>query len=170
MEVKRIRSDGLVVRAVHIEVKEEMSSSCFVNALRTFCAIRGEVRIIRSDCGTNFVGSVKDLNANVISVEDRPVKEYLVENRINWVFNPPHSFHMGDSWEKMIGVARRILDSILIDVKYLTHEMLTTVMAEVSSIINARPLVPLSYDPEMPFPLTPAILLTLKTNQTSFRE
>lgn len=59
----------LVIRAVHIEVLEEMTSSCFINALRRFCAVRGEVKLIRSDCGTNFVGSVKDLNAMVISTE-----------------------------------------------------------------------------------------------------
>lgn len=59
----------LVIRAVHIEVLEEMTSSCFINALRRFCAVRGEVKLIRSDCGTNFVGFVKDLNAMVISTE-----------------------------------------------------------------------------------------------------
>lgn len=156
----------LVVRAVHIEILEEMTSSCFINALRRFCAIRGEVKIIRSDCGTNFIGSVKDLNINIISVEDRPIKQYLNEKGINWIFNTPHSFHMGGIWERMIGVARRILDAILLDVKQLTHGMLATLFAEVSSIINARPLLPISYDPEVPFPLTPATILTLKTDHT----
>lgn len=36
----------LVIRAVHIEVLEEMSSSSFVNALRRFVALRGEVLVI----------------------------------------------------------------------------------------------------------------------------
>ncbi|KAF7699815.1 hypothetical protein C0J45_10842, partial [Silurus meridionalis] len=35
-------------------------------------------------------------------------------------------------------------------------------MAEVSAIINARPLVPVSTDPSNPFLLTPSILLTHK--------
>ncbi|XP_062592960.1 uncharacterized protein LOC134254474 [Saccostrea cucullata] len=156
----------LVIRAVHIEILEEMTSSCFINALRRFCAIRGEVKLIRSDCGTNFVGSVKDLNANIINTEDRPIKEYLVENGINWIFNPPHSSHMGGVWERMIGIARRILDSLLLDVKNLTHEVLTTLMAEVMSVMNSRPIVPVSSDPEHPIPLTPAALLTMKTEQT----
>ena len=156
----------MVIRAVHIEVLEEMSSSCFINALRRFCAIRGEVKVIYSDCGTNFVGSVKDLNAHVINVDDRPVKDYLVEKHINWVFNPPHSSHMGGVWERMIGVARRILDGLLLDVRQLTHEVITTLMAEVSSIINARPLTSVSTDPEVPYPLSPATLLTLKTEHS----
>lgn len=154
----------LVVRAVHIEILEEMTSSCFINALRRFCAIRGEVKIIHSDCGTNFIGSVKDLNINIISVEDRPIKQYLNEKGINWIFSTPHSSHMGGIWERMIGVVSRILDTILLDVKQLTHVMLSTLFAEVSSIINARPLLPISYDPEVPFPLTPATILTMKTD------
>lgn len=66
----------------------------------------------------------------------------------------------------MIGVARRILDSLLLDVKRLTHEVLTTLMAKVMSVMNSRPLVPVSPDPELPMSLTPATLLTMKTNQS----
>lgn len=63
----------------------------------------------------------------------------------------------------MIGVARKILDSMVLDQKtsQLTHEILVT-LAEVSAIINARPLVPVSSDPESPVLLTPATLLTQK--------
>lgn len=49
---------------------------------------------------------------------------------------------MGGSWERMIGITRRILDSVLLNVKTLTHEVLVTLMAEISAIINARPIVP----------------------------
>ncbi len=36
-------------------------------------------------------------------------------------------------------------------------------MAEVTAIINARPLLPVSADPEQPFILSPSVLLTQKT-------
>ena len=64
----------------------------------------------------------------------------------------------------MKGVARRVLEAMLADVspKNLTHEVLTTLMAEVSAIVNARPLVPVSNDPDAPEGLTPATLLTHK--------
>ena len=39
----------LSTRAVHIEIVEELSSSSFINALRRFMAIRGSVKIFRSD-------------------------------------------------------------------------------------------------------------------------
>ncbi len=44
----------------------------------------------------------------------------------------------------------------------LSHEVLSTFICEVIAIVNARPLVPVSTDPEAPLILTPATLLTQK--------
>lgn len=116
--------------------------------------MRGTAKVLRLDCGTNFTGCVNLL------------KEYLRNNGTVWSFNPPHSSHMGEVWERMIGIVRRILDSMMLQVsnKPLTHEVLVTFMAEASAIVNARPLVPVSTDPDMPQILSPAMLLTQKTN------
>lgn len=155
----------LAIRAIHIEVIEEMTSSCFINALRRFTAIRGPVKELRSDCGSNFVGSVDDLNANVINVDDPKTSSYLNSQGITWKFNPSHSSHMGGVWERMIGVSRRILDSLLTDLpgNALTHEVLVTFMCEVMAIVNARPLIPVSSDPDNPLVLSPSVILTQKT-------
>ncbi len=85
----------LVTRAVHIEVTEELSSSSFINALRRFVAIRGDVNEFRSDRGTNFVGACDLLNMNAINVEDTQVQSFLSKSRTEWMFNPPHASHMG---------------------------------------------------------------------------
>ncbi|XP_037393887.1 uncharacterized protein LOC119263246 [Pygocentrus nattereri] len=150
-------------RATHIEVLESMDSSSFINALRRFFSVRGPAKQIRSDCGTNFVGACKELQIDTVT-SDKEVQGYLSDNGCKWIFNPPHSSHMGGSWERLIGLTRRILDSMLLKVgpAKLTHEVLTTFMAEVSAILNARPLVPVSTDPDSPFILTPATLLTQK--------
>jgi len=154
----------LTTRAIHIELIEEMSSSSFINAVRRFYAIRGKVNEFVSDRGTNFVGATADLGATVINVEDYPVKEFLHKTGVVWKFNPPHASHFGGAWERMIGVARHLLDSMLPDHnRCLTHEVLSTFMAEVSAIVNARPLVPVSTDTDSPLILSPAILLTQKT-------
>ncbi|XP_072010850.1 uncharacterized protein [Engystomops pustulosus] len=155
------------VRAVHIEVIESMDTSSFINALRRFIAIRGPVKHIRSDRGTNFVGAAKELQIPT-NLDTVSVNRYLSEQGCTWTFNPPHSSHMGGAWERMIGIARRILDSIFLQVGMarLTHECLTTFMAEVSAIINARPLIPVTSDPDDPTILTPAMLLTQKTKTT----
>lgn len=154
-------------QAVHIELVEELSSSSFINALRRFIAIRGPVKLFRSDRGTNFIGSTDDLHVDAVNCEDDKMKDFLYNNGSTWIFNPPHASHMGGVWERMIGLTRRILDSLLLDVpgSGLTHEVLVTFLAEVSAIINARPLVPLSSDPEDPYPLSPNMLLTQKPNR-----
>ncbi len=74
---------------------------------------------------------------------------------------------MGGVWERMIGIARRILDAMLLANTRLTNEILTTLMAEIAAIINARPLVPISTDGEKTEIFTPAMLLTQKAYATS---
>jgi hypothetical protein len=156
----------LVTRAVHIELVEEMSSSAFINAVIRFISVRGKVKIFRSDRGTNFVGAVDDLKIDAISVEDGPFKNQLYNSGTVWKCNSPHSSHMGGAWERIIRTARQILNSMLVSTtgKTLTHDVLTTFMAEVRAIINSRPLVPVSTDPESPLILTPSMLLTQKTD------
>lgn len=71
---------------------------------------------------------------------------------------------MAGSWERMIGVTRKLLDAMLLEHRNakLTHEILVTLMAEVTAIVNARPLTAVSADPDNPVILTPAMLLTQK--------
>lgn len=151
-------------RAVHLEIIEGMDTSSFINALRRFFSVRGPAKQLRSDCGTNFTGASRELGFDKRIPCDPHVKSFLNDNGCSWVFNPPYSSHMGGNWERMIGVARRILDSQLAQLgsRPLTHDVLTTFMAEVAAIINARPLVPVSSDPDVPCILTPATLLTQK--------
>ena len=151
-------------RAVHIEVIEEMTASSFINALRRFMALRGPVKCLYSDCGTNFIGAHNVLNAALKEMDKTLVNRYLTDNGLAWKFNVPRASHMGGVWERMIGVCRRILDAVLRETKVpLTHELLTTFLAEVCAIVNSRPLVPVSTDPEAPEILTPATILTMKT-------
>ncbi|XP_057699895.1 uncharacterized protein LOC130920590 [Corythoichthys intestinalis] len=151
----------LGTRAVHIEVIESMSTSSFINALRRFFAVRGPAKVLRSDRGTNFIGACKELK---ISTDDSEIQDYLSKEGCTWTFNTPYSSHMGGSWERMIGIARRILDAMLLQAgpTRLTHEVLTTLMSEVMAIMNCRPLVPITTDSETPTVLTPSMLLTQK--------
>lgn len=91
------------------------------------------------------------------------VLSYLSQQGCTRELNPPHASHMGGSWERMIGVARRILNSMLLQGNpRLPHEVLCTLMAEVTAIMNERPLVPVLTDPDSQFILTPAMILTQK--------
>lgn len=128
-------------------------------------SIRGKVLEFRSDRGTNVIGSTDNIKANVINVNDSSVQKFLLDESTRWVFNPPHASHFGGIWERMIGMVRRILDCILLQapMKHLTHEVLITFMAEVCAIVNSRPIVNVSSDPDNATVLSPSVLLTQKT-------
>ncbi|KAL1277360.1 hypothetical protein QQF64_024033 [Cirrhinus molitorella] len=112
---------------------------------------------------TNFIEAKRELQIGPTGINQQ-VENYLSEQGCTWLFNPLHSSHMGGSWERMIGVTRRILNAMFLKLgpSRLTHEVLTTLMAEVKAIVNSRPLTPVSSDPEQPSILTPAMLLTQK--------
>nr|XP_034322379.1 uncharacterized protein LOC117688425 [Crassostrea gigas] len=156
----------LVTRAIHIEIIEQLTSSSFINALKRFVAIRGPVTQFRSDRGTNFVGALEDLTIDAEFIEKGPVLDFLSNNRTTWKFNPPHAPHMGGVWERLIGTVKRILNAMLLQRhgRNLTHEELTTFMSEICAIVNNRPLMDVSCDPDSPHLLTPSMLLTMKTS------
>lgn len=108
-----------------------------------------------------FIGACRELK---ISTDDSEIQDYLSKEGCTWTFNTLHSSHMGGSWERMIGIACRILDAMLLQsgLTRLTHEVLTTLMAEVMAIINARPLLPITTDSDTPTILTPSMLITQK--------
>lgn len=126
----------LTCRAVHIELAEDMSSPTFINALRRFVAIRGRVAEFRSDRGTDFVGSTDALGIDAVNVESLSMKNFLTNNGCTWIFNAPHSSHMGGVWERM---TRRILQFMFLkeSKKILTLDVLNTLLAEVAAIINS---------------------------------
>ena len=155
----------LVSRAVHIEVANSLETDCFLNVLRRFIARRGPVREIRCDNGTNFVGAKRELREVFNEMNPEEITEKLRHQQIDWKFNPPAASHMGGVWERQIRTARRLLDTLLREHgSRLDDESLHTLLCEVESIINSRPLTAISSDANDPIPLSPNQILTMKTS------
>ena len=150
----------MCARGLHIKVIESMDTACYINALRRFFAVRGPAKQLRSDRGTNFIAASVELGMRPPDERQNTILNYLNSKDCTWEFKPLHTSHMGGVLEHMIGVARRILDSMLLQNNYLTH--LCTLMSEMSAITNARLLVPVSSDPSSPVLLSPAMFLIQK--------
>ncbi|XP_048580423.1 uncharacterized protein LOC116604791 [Nematostella vectensis] len=153
-------------RAIHIELLESMDASAFISALRRFFSLRGAASLLRCDRGTNFVGANTELEESLKAIEiDQSVTKYVTEQGCTWLFNPPHASHFGGVWERQINTIRRVLDGMFAELgkAQLTHELLSTLMAEVVAIVNARPITAIPSDVDNPQPLSPATLLTMKT-------
>ena len=52
----------MVVKAVHIEIVEDLTTEAFIGSLRRFVSRRGVPENFYSDNGTNFHGAYNELN------------------------------------------------------------------------------------------------------------
>ena len=146
-----------------------METDSFIQALRRFMARRGKVRSIRSDNGTNFVGTDNELRKALKEMNQDQIRNYLLQNGTDWITwykNPPGASHMGGVWECHIQSARSILAALLkTHAHSLNEEGLRTIVAETEAIIYSRPLTVKSLsDINSEIPLSPSNLLTMKSD------
>ena len=153
----------LTTRAIHLEVAYNLDTSSFIQALRRFVARRGQVTEIVSDNGTNFIGGERELREAIQAWNNEQINDFLLQKGISWSFNPPGASHHGGTWERLIRSIRKHLKSVCNE-QILTDESLSTLMCEIESILNSRPLTTVSNDPYDLEPLTPNHLLLLKPN------
>ena len=156
-------------RAVHIEVTSKLDADTFIQALRRFIGRRGQVRTIRTDNGTNFIGAENELKRALEEMDDDKVQEFLASKGCDWIVwkrNPPEASHMGGVWERQIRSIRTILTALMKEHStILNKESLRTFMVETEAIINSRPLtIDNLSDPDNLTPLSPMQLLTFKSN------
>ena len=163
-EVKRygLLFTCLCSRAVHIEMLDDMSTDSFINGLRCFMAIRGIVRQIRCDQGSNFVGAKNEFEKELKSAK---LNSFMAEKQCEFVMNAPYSSHTGGIWERQIRTVRNIMNAILTQHPgRLDDSCLRTFFYEAMAIVNSRPLtISEINDPKELEPLTPNHILTAKT-------
>lgn len=83
-------------------------------------------------------------------IDDYIVRNYLVENKVIWVFNLFYVFYMGGVWECLIGVVWRIFDVMfLCNYGNFIYEIFFIFMVEVIVIVNVRFLIIIFYDFEL---------------------
>ena len=154
----------LTTRAVHLDLATSLSTLDFKEVFRRFQAIYGTPEIIVSDNGRNFVRGEKELQAETKELNDRiPHNPYLKSVKVIWKFQPPGSPHFGGAHESMIKTVKsafyRTLKRDADKQKYPTEQGAQTLLFEIASFLNARPLTYVSSDPHDQAPLTPNDLL-----------
>ena len=154
-------------RAIHLEVAESLETDAFINALRSLIAIRGTIRLLRSDRGTNFVGAKNELKHELEAMRNDQLRQFLLRNGadIEFRMNFPSSSHMGGVWERQIRTVSSVFAPMLQrSGSQLDDNSLRTLFYEVMNIVNSRPLTTKTLsDGSSPSPLTPNHLLTAKT-------
>ncbi|XP_053681565.1 uncharacterized protein LOC128732344 [Sabethes cyaneus] len=150
-------------KAVHLELVSDLSTEGFLLALQRFIAHRGRPAHIHSDNGKNCEGAKNKLNERFDLLRKSEETEKIVSTcaaeGITWHLNPPKAPHFGGLWEAAVKVAKKHLYRQLGSTR-VSFEHLTTILAQIESLMNSRPLLPMSEDPNNLAALTPRHFLT----------
>ena len=136
-----------VTRAVHLEMTGSLSQAEFLMALRRFAARRGLPSVIYSDNARTFIGA------------DAMLQRYFGHPAPKWKFIVPRSPWWGGWWERLVRSVKVGLRKSL-GTRCLTRLELETVLTEVESCVNSRPLTQVTDSADSGSPLTPSHFLT----------
>ncbi|XP_055918507.1 uncharacterized protein LOC129950600 [Eupeodes corollae] len=151
-----------VTRAVHLELVEDLTTHSFLAALKRFIGRRGLCSVIYSDNATNFIGARNQLHELYKMFMQNENREEIIKtcaaDGIEWKTIPPRSPHFGGLWEAAVKSCKFHMKRTLQN-SSLTYPELNTILIQIESILNSRPITPLSQNPNDIQALTPGHFL-----------
>ena len=134
----------MCTKAVHLDLCQSLSSEDFLATLRRFVARRGCPAHLYSDNGTNFSGAREEIRAIQEMTGSREYNEDIINfcagHSINWHRIPPRAPHFGGLWEAAVKSMKVALRKVAAP-HPLTWPELETLLTEVESVLNSRPIV-----------------------------
>ena len=151
----------LVIRAVHLEVIQDMTADEFLLCFRRFTAQRGLANVLISDNALQF----KAANQSIVAVWSKmlhcdEVQNYASEVGTKWLFIVEMAPWTGGFYERLVGLVKRALRKTL-GRKLLTLVQMQTFVKKVEAVLNSRPLVYVGEDINSTEALTPGHFLCL---------
>ncbi|XP_065920288.1 uncharacterized protein [Dysidea avara] len=142
-------------RAVHLEVVTDLSEETFLQAFRRFSSRKSLPRFVLSDNASTFMSAADDLKA---LFESTGVQESLGNQGVEWRFIPHRAPWYGGYWERLVGLTKNAIKKTL-GRAFVTLSSLQTLIVEIETHLNNRPLTYASTDHNDPEPLTPSHIL-----------
>ena len=116
-------------RAVYLELTPDVGVHSLILAMRRFISRNGTPKLFISDNSKSF--------------KSEDIKSYLRKVNINWKFILEKSPWWGGFYERLIGVMKNLLKKAMGRAR-LTYDEILTILIEIESIINSRPLTYMS--------------------------
>ena len=147
-------------KAVHLELVSNLTTEAFIATFRRFVSRRGKPLTIYSDNGSNLVGADTELQSlgEFMKGYADSLSEYAANEGVSWKFIPANSPNFGGLWEAGVKSCKFHLKRVMTNAS-LTFEGFSTLLSQVEAILNSRPLVPLSTNPNDMDVLTPSHFL-----------
>ena len=138
-----------------MEIVTDLFTETFLLAFRRFSSRRSLPSIIISDNASTYLAAAEELK---ILLESNDIKETMGRQGVDWRFIPKRAPWYGGFWERLIGLTKQAIRKTL-GRTFISLQQLQTVIVEIESMLNDRPLTYVNSDLQDPQPLTPSHLL-----------
>lgn len=149
-------------KALHLEIVSDMTTEAFLAALKRFISRRGLPSVIHCDNASTFKGANNKLHQlyqlHKNSSFQNNVLDLALTKGIIFKFIPAYSPNHGGLWETAVKSVKFHLKRVT-GIKIFTYEQYQTILCQIESILNSRPLVALSNDTSDYSYLTPGHFL-----------
>lgn len=129
-----------VVRAVHLEVTESLSTKDFLLCFRRFKARRGVPSLIYFDNAAALQCAAQDVEGLSELLMNSDLQEEMSYQGVQWIFGVPNAPWMNGFIERLVGVIKNCMKRV-IGKETLTYQEFVTVLYEIEDTVNRRPIV-----------------------------
>ncbi|XP_054720923.1 uncharacterized protein LOC129230545 [Uloborus diversus] len=143
-----------ITRSIHLELVSVMTTDSFLLALRRFLARRGNCKVRYSDNAKTFKRAKKEIEDLSKIISDKLLSQFLTKERIVWKNIVERAAWWGGFYERLVKSVKDCLRKI-VGKTLLNFEEMSTLLTEIETVLNLRPLTYVYNENSEPLPLTP---------------
>ena len=131
-----------LTRGVHLDVAMDYSTESVLHTIRRLMAAKGDVKLIISDPGSQLKGANKELISWRKDWDEQMLVRFGAKKSLDWLFIMPDSQHQNGAAEVMIKMVKGVKKAFLKSMgeQVLSLNEMSTMMAEISNLVNQRPI------------------------------